>query len=99
MDNKNVLVKPVITEKATKLGEDLSKYSFIVKRNANKIQIKNAVETMYGVTVENVKTMVNPGKSRTRQTRTSISKGQTASFKKAIISLSKGETIDFYSNI
>ena len=94
-----ILLKPIVTEKMTAQGEDLNRYGFIVDKRANKIQIKKAVEEMYGVTVESVNTMRYGGKSKSRYTRTGIQHGKTASLKKALVTLAEGEVIDFYSNI
>ncbi|HEY8401203.1 MAG TPA: 50S ribosomal protein L23 [Cytophagaceae bacterium] len=94
----NVLIKPLVTEKITSLNEK-GKYGFIVDKKANKIQIKNAVEKMYGVNVEEVNTMVSPGKSKTRYTKSGIISGRSSSYKKAIVKLAEGEIIDFYSGI
>lgn len=93
------MIKPVITEKMTEQGEDYNKYSFIVNKNANKIQIRNAVEEMYGVTVDSVNTMRYRGKQRSRYTRAGIIRGRENSYKKAIVTLVESDTIDFYSNI
>ena len=95
----DILLKPIVTEKMTAQGEDMNRFGFVVDRKANKIQIKKAVEELYGVNVVSVNTMVYPGKSKSRYTRTGIINGKTKSFKKAIITLAEGETIDFYSNI
>jgi large subunit ribosomal protein L23 len=95
----DILLKPIITEKMTAQGENLNRFAFVVSKKANKIQIKKAVEAMYGVTVEAVNTMIYAGKSKSRYTRTGIIQGRTNSFKKAIVTLAEGETIDFYSNI
>lgn len=94
-----VLVKPIITEKMTIEGEKNSKYAFIVDRNANKIEIKDAVEATYDVTVNSVNTMVHPGKKKVRYTKTGIQSGSTGTYKKAIVTLKDGDMIDFYSNI
>jgi large subunit ribosomal protein L23 len=83
----------------TNLGEDLNRYGFLVHKNANKIQIKKAVEKMYGVSVESVNTMRYGGKVKSRYSKSGIISGKTKSYKKAIITLAEGETIDFYSNI
>ena len=83
----------------TKAGEKLGHYGFIVDYNANKIQIKQAIKEMYNVNVESVNTMRVPGKIRTRYTKTGFTKGSTGAYKKAVVTLKKGETIDFYSNI
>ena len=95
----DIIIKPVITEKMTAMGEDLNRYGFIVNKKANKLQIKKAVEDLYGVEVVSVNTMTYRGKTKSRFTRTGIISGKTASYKKAIITVAEGETIDFYSNI
>ncbi|MGM0531184.1 MAG: 50S ribosomal protein L23 [Bacteroidota bacterium] len=95
----DILIKPIITEKMTEQGDDYNKYGFIVDKKANKIQIRNAVEEMYGVTVDSVNTMRYRGKQRSRYTRAGIIRGKENSFKKAIVTLVEGDTIDFYSNI
>ena len=95
----DIIIKPVITEKMTEMGESLNRYGFIVNRKANKLQIKKAVEDLYGVEVVSVNTMTYRGKTKSRFTRTGIISGKTASYKKAIITVAEGETIDFYSNI
>ncbi|MBS3768649.1 MAG: 50S ribosomal protein L23 [Bacteroidales bacterium] len=95
----DILIKPLITEKMTEQGDDFNKYGFIVDKKANKIQIRNAVEEMYGVTVDSVNTMRYRGKQRSRYTRAGIIRGKENSFKKAIVTLVEGDTIDFYSNI
>ncbi len=94
-----ILHRPIITEKMTKLGEKLNRYGFIVDRRANKIQIKKAIEEMYGVTVETVNTIRYGGKNKSRFTKTGLIAGKTTPIKKAIVSLAKDEKIDFYSNI
>ncbi len=94
-----ILVKPIITEKMTIQGEKLNRYGFVVEKTANKLQIKQAVEEMYGVTVADVNTMRYGGKAKSRFTKAGYLVGRTNSFKKAIITLKEGEKIDFYSNI
>ena len=94
-----ILIKPIVTEKMTDLGTDLNRYGFVVHKNANKIQIKQAVEKMYGVSVESVNTIQYGGKAKSRYTKSGIITGKTKSFKKAIVTLAEGEMIDFYSNI
>ncbi len=94
-----ILLKPIVTEKMTALGEKLNRYGFIVDKRANKLQIKKTIEDMYGVKVEAVNTMRYGGKSKSRYTRSGIQQGRTASYKKAVVTLADGETIDFYSNI
>lgn len=94
-----ILKRPVITEKMTMLGEKRNQYAFRVDKRANKIQIRKAIEQMYGVSVEAVNTMRYAGKTKTRQTKSGLVEGRTDSFKKAVITLKDGEVIDFYSNI
>ena len=94
-----ILVKPIVTEKMTGLSEKLNRFAFVVDKKANKIQIKEAVEEMYGVTVKEVNTMNYYGKVKTRFTKAGVLSGKTNAFKKAIVTLKDGDTIDFYSNI
>ncbi|MGD1844238.1 MAG: 50S ribosomal protein L23 [Salibacteraceae bacterium] len=94
-----IILKPVITEKMTAISEKYNRYGFLVNRNANKLQIKEAVEQQYGVSVSAVNTMIHGGKARQRYTKTGIQRGRTNSFKKAIVTLMEGDTIDFYSSI
>ena len=93
-----ILKKPLVTEKVSALNES-GKYGFIVDKEANKVEIKKEVERIYGVNVENVRTMVYPGKRKSRNTKSRIITGRTPSFKKAIVTLAEGEIIDFYSGI
>jgi large subunit ribosomal protein L23 len=95
----DILVKPLVTEKMTAQGEELNQFGFVVDKRANKIQIKKAVEEMYSVNVVSVNTMIYAGKRKSRYTRTGIISGKTRTFKKAIVTLAEGDTIDFYSNI
>lgn len=94
-----VLIKPIITEKITNASELSGTYGFIVDKRANKIQIKNAVEEAYSVAVTKVRTMNYPFERKTKFTKKGVVTGKTGGFKKAIIQLSEGESIDFYSNI
>jgi large subunit ribosomal protein L23 len=94
----NVLIRPVVTEKVSALNEK-GKYGFVVDDKANKIDIKNAVEKMYGVNVESVRTMRYQGKAKSRYTKSGVISGRTNSFKKAIITVADGEVIDFYGGI
>ena len=95
----NILLKPIITEKLTEQEEKMNRYGFIVEKTANKLQIKSAVEEMYGVNVISVNTRRYGGKAKSRFTRTGVISGKTDSFKKAIVTLLDGDKIDFYSNI
>jgi len=94
-----VIFKPIITEKMTDIGEKLNQFGFIVDKAANKIQIKAEVEDLYGVQVLSVNTMNYSGKRKSRNTKSGVISGKTKAFKKAIVTLSEGETIDFFSNI
>jgi large subunit ribosomal protein L23 len=95
----SILKKPIITEKMTALTEESNRYGFVVDHKANKLQIKEAVEKMYGVTVDRVNTMSYKGKHKTRYTKTGWVEGRTDRYKKAVVSLVDGDVIDFYSNI
>ena len=95
----SVLKRPVVTEKMTAQSEKLGRYGFIVDAEANKLQIKSAVEKMYSVTVESVRTMRYAGKRKSRFTKSGVIAGRKNNFKKAIVQLKKGETIDFYTSI
>lgn len=95
----SILVKPVITEKATSDSELNNRFTFVVNKNANKVEIKKAVEAAYGVSVEKVRTInVRPERSR-RYTKTGILTAKTNAYKKAIVQLVDGDTIDFYTNM
>ena len=94
------IIKPLVTEKMTKITDKKSnRYSFLVSPEANKLQIKEEVEGLYKVNVEDVNTMLYAGKRMARYTKAGLVKGQKSAFKKAIVTLKEGETIDFYSNI
>ncbi len=95
----DIIKKPVITEKMTEMGEKLNRYGFIVDKRANKLQIKEAIKEIYGVEVASINTMNYSGKTKSRYTKAGFISGKTNSFKKAIVTLAEGETIDFYSNI
>ena len=95
----NILIKPIVTEKMTSQGDKLNRYGFFVDKRANKIQIKTAIEKTYGVSVSDVNTLRYSGKQKSRFTRSGLVSGKRNSIKKAIVTLAKGETIDFYSNI
>ncbi|NQU33135.1 MAG: 50S ribosomal protein L23 [Bacteroidetes bacterium] len=94
-----VIFKPVITEKMTAKGEKLNQYGFIVDKRANKLQIKGEVEELYGIEVLSVNTMNYSGKRKSRNTKSGVISGKTNAFKKAIITIGEGESIDFFSNI
>jgi len=95
----DILVKPLVTEKMTDQAERFNRYGFVVDRRASKPQIKKAVESFYNVTVETVNTLVYGGKVKSRFTKGGVISGKTGSYKKAIVTLVDGDSIDFYSNI
>jgi large subunit ribosomal protein L23 len=94
----SVLIKPLITEKLSAMNEK-GRYGFLVDLKANKIEIKKAVEKMYGVKVAEVNTMRTAGKPKSKSTQTKIVTGRTSATKKAIVTVAEGEMIDFYSGI
>ena len=94
-----ILIKPVVSEKMTEQSEKLNRYGFVVNHEANKIQIKKAIEKTYGVTVESVNTINYAGKSKSKFTKAGLIKGSTSRYKKAIITVTDGDVIDFYSSI
>ncbi len=94
-----IIIRPIVTEKMIGLGEKLNRYGFRVERTANKLEIKQAVEGMYNVTVLAINTSVVAPKKKMRYTKSGVVKGKTGAYKKAFVTLKAGETIDFYSNI
>ena len=94
----SILKRPLVTEKVSALNEK-GKYGFIVDIKANKVDIKKAVEKLYGVNVEKVNTINVMGKYKVRYTKTGILGGRKPNYKKAIVTLAEGEVIDFYSNV
>ncbi len=94
-----VIKKPIITEKMTAKGEKLNQFGFIVDKRANKLQIREEVEELYGVEILSVNTMNYSGKKKSRNTKSGVISGKTNAFKKAIITIAEGESIDFFSNI
>ncbi|MDR1814407.1 MAG: 50S ribosomal protein L23 [Tannerella sp.] len=95
-----IIIKPIVTEKMTAVTEKFpNRYGFRVSPDANKIEIKEAIEQMYQVVVEDVNTMKFAGKKKSRYTKSGVVSGRQDAYKKAIVTLKKGETIDFFSNI
>jgi large subunit ribosomal protein L23 len=94
-----ILIKPILTEKANAQQDKLSRYSFKVNRRANKLEIKTAVEQFYGVNVVDVNTLVVPGKSKTRSTKSGIISGVKSGYKKALVTVAEGESIDLYASL
>ena len=99
MKLSEVLIKPILTEKANGQQDKLRRYAFKVARKANKLEIKKAVESFYGVTVTGVNTAVVPGKNKSRYTKAGVISGRKPSYKKAFVTVAEGENIDLYSNI
>ena len=95
-----IIIKPIVTEKQTAVTEKMpNRFGFRVSPDANKLEIKKAVEEMYNVSVESVTTMNYSGKRKSRYTKSGIINGRQAAYKKAIVTLKEGEVIDFFSNI
>ncbi len=94
-----IIIKPLVTEKMTIITEKLNRFGFIVRPDANKLEIKKEVEALYNVTVVDVNTARYIGKSKSRYTKSGIINGRTNAYKKAVVTLKEGDTIDLYSNI
>lgn len=99
MDKMKVIIRPLVSEKMVADSEKHNRYGFVVDRRADRQDIKNAVEELYEVEVEKVNTLIQRGKRVTRRTAKGLVTGKRSSFKKAIVQLKEGQTIDFYSNI
>lgn len=99
MNPANILIRPILTEKANKASEKAGVYVFRVDRKANKLEIKNAIEKFYGVSVAEVNTLVVPSKKKVKITKSGVLEGKKSAYKKAMIKLAQGETIDLYANI
>ena len=95
----DILIKPLVTEKMNDQAERFNRYGFVVTKKATKPEIKKAVENLYNVSVSAVNTMVYGGKVKSRYTKSGVITGKTAAYKKAIVTLAEGDSIDFYSNI
>lgn len=93
---KQILVKPLMTEKTDKLSDSLAQYTFVVNKKANKAEIRLAIKHMYGVDVKRVNTAIMPAKAKSRSTRSGVLKGYVSGYKKAIVTLAKGVELDFY---
>ena len=97
--SKQILIKPIISEKSERLSESNGQYSFIVVKTANKVEIKKAISETYSVNVKSVSTLIMPGKVKVRNTKSGMTRGGTSAYKKAIVSVEDGETIDFFGDI
>lgn len=98
-DSREIILEPMITEKALYLRDDFNQYVFKVARNANRIEIKNAIAKRFGVTVKSVRVVNVKGKPRQRFTRRGRVSGYTSSYKKAYVTLAEGEKLDFLENV
>ena len=98
MKLSDVLIKPILSEKANKQSEKMNRYTFIVDRKANKLEIKKAVEQFYGVQVSQVNTIIVPSKAKAKYTKAGFIVGRKPSKKKAIVTVAEGETIDLYGS-
>ncbi len=94
----DVLIKPVLSEKVNQQTEKFNRYTFIIDRKANKLEVKKAVEEFYGIQVKEVNTMVMPSKAKSRNTKAGLVTGRKPLKKKAIVTLVEGESIDLYGN-
>ena len=94
-----ILIKPILTEKANGQQEKLRRYAFKVDRRANKLEIKSAIEQFYGVNVLEVNTLVVPGKNKSRSTKAGVISGIKSGYKKALVTVAEGETIDLYATL
>jgi len=95
----SILIKPIITEKATGDSELFNRYTFVVASKANKLEIKGAVEATYGVSILSVRTLNYPIQRNTKFTKKGLVTGVKSGYKKAIVQLAEGQTIDFYNNL
>jgi len=94
-----ILIKPILSEKSNQMQEKRGIYSFKVARKANKLEIKKAVESFYGVNVAEVRTLVVPSKSKSRMTKAGVISGRKPGYKKALVTVAAGETIDLYATL
>ena len=99
MKSTEVLIRPILTEKANAQQEKLRRYAFKVDTRANKLEIKKAIEDFYGITVVDVNTVIVPSKARSRSTKAGVVIGRKPGYKKALVTVAVGESIDLYSNI
>ena len=97
MKASEVIKQPIVTEKVNKQTEKFNRYSFVVDKRANKLEIKKAIEEFYNVRVDDVNTCVVPGKTKSRMTKAGILTGRKPSYKKATVTVAAGETIDLYA--
>ncbi|MBL7767279.1 MAG: 50S ribosomal protein L23 [Chitinophagaceae bacterium] len=97
MNPSDIIKKPIVTEKVNKQTEKFNRYTFVVDRRANKLEIKKAIETFYNVRIDDVNTCVVPAKSKSRMTKAGVITGRKPAYKKATVTVAEGETIDLYA--
>lgn len=97
MAKKQILIKPLVSEKSEILAGAQTQYTFVVARTANKVEVRKAIEERYGVTVEGVNTLTMPSKTKNRTTKSGLIRGRVPAFKKAVVTLAKGEELDLYN--
>ncbi|MCZ2100594.1 MAG: 50S ribosomal protein L23 [Chitinophagales bacterium] len=95
----NIIIKPIVSEKSEGLTSKLNRYTFVVDKKANKLEIKKAVEAMFGTTVVDVNTVIAPSKQKVRNTKSGIVRGRVSAFKKAYVTLAEGEELDIYGEV
>jgi large subunit ribosomal protein L23 len=93
---KQIIIKPIISEKSDQLASKSNQYTFVVAKTANKIEIGKAVEAYYNVSVEGVNTSIMPSKAKSRMTKKTVVKGRVSSYKKAVVTLAAGDTIEVF---
>lgn len=94
--SKQIIIKPIISEKSERLTKKGNQYAFVVNKDANKLEIKKAIEDMFTTNVVAVNTMVMPAKAKSRNTRSGVVKGRVSPYKKAFVTLAEGEELDLY---
>tara|TARA_B100001113_G_scaffold332970_1_gene310405 strand:- start:433 stop:723 length:291 start_codon:yes stop_codon:yes gene_type:complete len=95
----DLIIRPIVTEKITNQTDLFNRYAFVVSRGANKIDIKKSIEGLYNVKVKSVRTMNYYGKTKSKFTKAGVVRGKKSAFKKAIVELFEGSSIDFYNNV
>lgn len=96
---KQIIIKPIVSEKSTASADSLNKYAFVVAKDVNKITIAKAIAEYYNVTVVDINTAIMPAKAKSRTTKTAVVKGRKPPYKKAIVTLAEGDSIDVFPTI
>jgi large subunit ribosomal protein L23 len=97
MKPSEILKKPIVTEKVNKQTEKFNRFTFVVDKRANKLEIKKAIEEFYNVRVDDVRTCIVPAKNKSRMTTAGVLSGRKPGYKKATVTVAQGETIDLYA--